>query len=50
MIDKNVIKTTVEEWLEQGDYYLVDVEMTPDDRIVIEIDHADGVWIEIVLT
>ena len=46
MIDKNVIKTTVEEWLEQGDYYLVDVEMTPDDRIVIEIDHADGVWIE----
>ena len=46
MIDKNVIKTAVEEWLEKGDYYLVDVEMTPDDRIVIEIDHADGVWIE----
>ena len=46
MIDKNVIKTAVDEWLEQGDYYLVDVEMTPDDRIVIEIDHADGVWIE----
>ncbi len=46
MIDKNVIKTTVEEWLGQNDYYLVDVEMTPDDRIVIEIDHADGVWIE----
>jgi ribosome maturation factor RimP len=46
MIDKNVIKATVEEWLEKGDYYLVDVEMTSDDRIVIEIDHADGVWIE----
>ena len=46
MIDKNVIKTAVEEWLEKGDYYLVDVEMTPDDRIVIEIDHADGVWSE----
>ena len=46
MIDKNIIKTTVEEWLQQGDYYLVDVEMTGDDRIVIEIDHADGVWIE----
>ena len=45
-MDKNVIKTAVEEWLEKGDYYLVDVEMTPDDRIVIEIDHADGVWIE----
>ena len=46
MIDKNVITTAVEEWLAQGDYYLVDVEMTADDRIVIEIDHADGVWIE----
>ena len=46
MIDKNVVKTAVEEWLQQGDYYLVDVEMMPDDRIVIEIDHADGVWIE----
>ncbi len=46
MIDKNVIKTAVEEWLEQNEYYLVDVEMTPDERIVIEIDHADGVWIE----
>ncbi len=46
MIDKNIIKTTVDEWLQKGDYYLVDVEMTADDRIVIEIDHADGVWIE----
>ncbi len=32
--------------MQKGDYYLVDVEMTADDRIVIEIDHADGVWIE----
>jgi len=24
----------------------VDVQMSDDDRIVIEIDHADGVWIE----
>ena len=46
MIDKNVVTKTVEEWLQKGDYYLVDVEMTADDRIVIEIDHADGVWIE----
>ena len=46
MIDKNVIKTAVNEWLAKGDYYLVDVEITGDDRIVIEIDHADGVWIE----
>ena len=46
MINKEVIKTTVEEWLSQNDYFLVDVEMTADGRIVIEIDHADGVWIE----
>ena len=46
MIDKSVVIESVEEWLQKGDYYLVDVEMTPDDRIVIEIDHADGVWIE----
>ena len=46
MIDKNTIEKAVEEWLQKGDYYLVDVEMTADDRIVIEIDHADGVWIE----
>ena len=44
--NNNVIKTAVNEWLAKGDYYLVDVEMTDDDRIVIEIDHADGVWIE----
>ena len=35
----------MEEWLKQGDYFLVDIEMDGD-RIVIEIDQADGVWIE----
>jgi len=46
MITKDIIKTQVEEWLKEGDYFLVDIEMDGDDRIVIEIDHADGVWIE----
>ena len=46
MIEKKTIEKAVEEWLQKGDYYLVDIEMTPDDRIIIEIDHADGVWIE----
>lgn len=46
MINKDVVKTAVEEWLSGNDYFLVDIEMTPDGRIVIEIDHADGVWIE----
>jgi ribosome maturation factor RimP len=45
MINKDTIKTLVEEWLEKGDYFLVDIVMDGD-RIVIEIDHADGVWIE----
>jgi|SRR5574344_1400854 ribosome maturation factor RimP len=46
MIDKNVVTTIVEEWLQGNDYFLVDVIVSPDGRIVIEIDHADGVWIE----
>ena len=46
MIDKNVVETIVEEWLQNGDYFLVDISMSPDRRIVVEIDHADGVWIE----
>ena len=46
MIDKNVVKTLVLEWLQGKEYFLVDVEVSPDDRIVVEIDHAEGVWIE----
>lgn len=46
MIERNIVKTVVEEWLSGNDYFLVDVTFTPDDRIVVEIDHADGVWIE----
>ena len=43
MIDKNVVTRIVEEWLEGKDYFLVDVTVTPDDNIVVEIDHAEGV-------
>lgn len=46
MIDKNVVKKLVEEWLQDKEYLLVSIEISPDDRIVVEIDHADGVWIE----
>ena len=46
MIERNEVKTVVEEWLANNDYFLVDVTFTPDDCIVVEIDHADGVWIE----
>ena len=46
MINKETIKTLTEEWLQGNDYFLVDIIFGADDRIVIEIDHADGVWIE----
>ena len=46
MIKKEALETLVGEWLAKGDYFLVDIQMCDDDRIVIEIDHADGVWIE----
>ena len=46
MIDKNIVKTIVEEWLKDKEYFLVGVEISSDNKIVVEIDHADGVWIE----
>jgi ribosome maturation factor RimP len=46
MIDKSVVSQHVNEWLEEKDYFLVDVTVSPDNRIVVEIDHAEGVWIE----
>ena len=46
MIDKNTIQKLAEAWLAESDYFLVDIDITTDNRIVIEIDHADGVWID----
>ena len=46
MIDKNVASGIVNEWLEDKEYFLVDVSVSPDDKIVVEIDHAEGVWID----
>ena len=46
MIDRNVVSGIVNEWLEDKEYFLVDVCVSPDDKIVVEIDHAEGVWIE----
>lgn len=46
MIEKSKVKALVEEWLDGKEYFLVDIDITPDDRIVVEIDHVDGVWIE----
>ena len=46
MISKDTVRSIVEEWLDGKEYFLGDIEISPDDRIVVEIDHADGVWIE----
>lgn len=46
MIDKNIVKKLVDEWLADKEYFLVDIAVSDDDKIVVEIDHADGVWIE----
>lgn len=46
MIDKNAVSGIVDEWLKGKTYFLVDVTVSPDDKIVVEIDHAEGVWIE----
>ncbi len=45
MIDKNVVRQLVEEWLTGKEYFLVDVMVSPDDKITVEIDHKDGVYI-----
>ena len=46
MIDRDVVKNLVNEWLEDTEYFLVDIQISPDNKIVVEIDHADGVWID----
>ena len=46
MIDKSFVKSLVEQWLEGKDYFLTDLTISTDDRIVVEIDHEEGVWIE----
>lgn len=46
MISKSAVQEAVEQWLEGKEYFLVDINISADDRIVVEIDHQDGVWIE----
>ena len=46
MIEKKTVCQIVEEWLEGKDYFLLEVTVSPHDKIVVEIDHAEGVWIE----
>lgn len=46
MIDKQKVIELTQEWLASKEYFLVDVTVSKDDKITVEIDHAEGVWIE----
>ncbi|MBP3774222.1 MAG: ribosome assembly cofactor RimP [Bacteroidaceae bacterium] len=46
MIDKNKVTEIVNEWLADKRYFLTDLTVDEDDRIVVEIDDKDGVWID----
>ena len=46
MIDKQRITELTEEWLKDKEYFLVEANVDKDNKITVEIDHKDGVWIE----
>lgn len=46
MISKDSVYQIVEQCIADKNYYLVDVKITPDNRISVEIDSFDGVTIE----
>jgi ribosome maturation factor RimP len=46
MIEKGIVKQIVEDWLKDKEYFLTDISVSSDDKIVVEIDHKEGVWIE----
>ena len=46
MIAKQKVSEIVNEWLTDKEYFLVDVSVSADNCISVEIDHAEGVWIE----
>ena len=47
MIEKQRVIDITKQWLEgKENYFLVDVQVTPDNRITVEIDQAEGVWID----
>ena len=46
MIDKKKVTDLVSEWLVGKEYFLVDATVDEQNKITVEIDHRDGVWIE----
>ncbi len=46
MIDKDKLKTTVEDAIKGTGVFLVDIQIKPDNEIVVEVDSQDGVDID----
>ena len=46
MISKIKVTEIVNEWLADKEYLLVDVMVSADNCVSVEIDHAEGVWID----
>ena len=46
MIERQQVIDLTNEWLADKEYFLVDVVIGKDDKITVEIDHAEGGWIE----
>ena len=46
MIDRNKVRELAQEWLNGKEYFLVDTAVDEQNKITVEIDHKDGVWIE----
>lgn len=46
MIDIKRVEALVNEWLEGKEYFLTDLNVSNDNKVVVEIDHKDGVWID----
>lgn len=46
MLDKGIVNQAVERYLQESDCYLVDLKMTQDNRIQLEIDSFNGVSLD----
>ncbi len=46
MIEKSIVNQIVEEYLGSKGFYLVDLKVNPDNRIIIEIDSMQGVSLD----
>lgn len=46
MIEKAKVSRIVEEWLADKEYFLVGVDVSAEGKILVEIDHREGVWID----